>query len=352
MMNGKAYPRNGVAVTGPVDASAAETSDLYGEYEQQLASDLTALLQAVPRQGQDREKVASSAVEPEFMGASRSADDPSKTVPFVPAVRPYNDFVDDGSRPPIPTGWREGAEAESRSTHRQIKFGLAGFSLGLALVVPVVLALTGRLDGIIGSGSDPRPVTSIEPVPVAAAVAAAVESPAPTGPVSSGPPIAGEIRATPPQAEERPPAKPELAAAHPAPAQLLQDPSVTADAPRDAQRERRDRDDTATPPLQALAERAAPAAPQPVDPVAGLVATGVRHISEGDVAAAREVFTRAAASGHPEATMALAETYDPNMLAAWGARDIRADAAVARSLYAKALEAGVEKARMRLEALN
>ena len=38
---------------------------------------------------------------------------------------------------------------------------------------------------------------------------------------------------------------------------------------------------------------------------------------------------------------ALAETYDPNMLAAWGARDKAADAVKARALYRKAFGLGV-----------
>ena len=47
-----------------------------------------------------------------------------------------------------------------------------------------------------------------------------------------------------------------------------------------------------------------------------------------------------------------AETYDPNMLAAWGTRGAVADVAKARALYAKALNQGVGKAMMRLEGLK
>ena len=51
-------------------------------------------------------------------------------------------------------------------------------------------------------------------------------------------------------------------------------------------------------------------------------------------------------------TFALAETYDPNMLAAWGSRGVAADVAKARALYRKALNLGVANAQNRLEALK
>jgi hypothetical protein len=50
-------------------------------------------------------------------------------------------------------------------------------------------------------------------------------------------------------------------------------------------------------------------------------------------------------------TFALAETYDPNMLASWGST-ADADTKRARVLYHKAFELGVTAAKMRLEALE
>jgi hypothetical protein len=92
--------------------------------------------------------------------------------------------------------------------------------------------------------------------------------------------------------------------------------------------------------------------PAAADPVADLMKDGLRLIAGGDVGGARKAFSRAASTGDAAATMALAETYDPNMLAAWGARDIKPDVGTARMLYGKALDAGIAKARTRLEALN
>ena len=52
------------------------------------------------------------------------------------------------------------------------------------------------------------------------------------------------------------------------------------------------------------------------------------------------------------AAFALAETYDPNMLAAWGARGWAADVGQARALYRKALAGGISRAQSRLDALK
>jgi len=48
----------------------------------------------------------------------------------------------------------------------------------------------------------------------------------------------------------------------------------------------------------------------------------------------------------------MAETYDPNMLAAWGARDVAADVPRARVLYRSAFSLGVAAAEGRLQALQ
>jgi hypothetical protein len=75
-------------------------------------------------------------------------------------------------------------------------------------------------------------------------------------------------------------------------------------------------------------------------------------IARGDVVAARRILQPGAAEGNPLHLLALAETYDPNMLAAWRARDTEADAPRARQLYKNALIQGETKARQRIEALE
>jgi hypothetical protein len=72
----------------------------------------------------------------------------------------------------------------------------------------------------------------------------------------------------------------------------------------------------------------------------------------GEVDAARKLLSEAAGAGNANARFALAETFDPNILAARGMRIPVADAVTARSLYTQALDAGDARARQRLEGLQ
>lgn len=79
-------------------------------------------------------------------------------------------------------------------------------------------------------------------------------------------------------------------------------------------------------------------------------ATGL--LGQGDIGAARAVLERAAELGSAQAHFALAETYDPNVLARWGAYGTRSDATKARELYAKAEAKGIREAKERVDALG
>ena len=79
---------------------------------------------------------------------------------------------------------------------------------------------------------------------------------------------------------------------------------------------------------------------------------GRELIAKGDIEAARRLLQQGAVEGNPQYLMALAETFDPNMLAAWSARGAAADVLRARALYQSALVQGENKARQRLEALD
>jgi hypothetical protein len=83
-----------------------------------------------------------------------------------------------------------------------------------------------------------------------------------------------------------------------------------------------------------------------------LLAQATRRVESGDVAGAREMLAAAEEGGPGHVPFALAETYDPNMLAAWGSRGVAADVAKARALYRKALNLGVGIAQNRLDALK
>jgi hypothetical protein len=114
--------------------------------------------------------------------------------------------------------------------------------------------------------------------------------------------------------------------------------------------------------LRALidAPAAAPSDETPVTPVAvpGLTiaddavekARGL--IRAGDIREARTLLSRPGLAQSGQALFMLAETYDPNVLAALGAMGVHADAALARRYYEAALDIGVAAAAPRLEALE
>lgn len=71
-------------------------------------------------------------------------------------------------------------------------------------------------------------------------------------------------------------------------------------------------------------------------------------LSQGDIGAARIVLEHAAERGNARALFALAETFDPVVLSAWGTLGTQGDAARAQELYAKALAGGIQEAKSRL----
>ena len=351
MRNGNDHkPRaNGVAISSPGEPAGSEASELYGEYETKLAHELTELLQAVPQSAARRDEAVRAAPQAATAAAAR-APAGAVSVAFIPAARPYNDFVDDGSAPPISTAWRNEPEPEPAGIGHHLRYGAAGLATGLALVVPLVLVATGRLDLVTG-GAPPeqrsafvRSSTASAPAPSAVTALQGQEA---------GLPAAAGVRSA--TAPEPPRAATDAgAASRPADDVDALVTALPAGPPAQAVGSRTGEVPAATsavPPAQMPSARPEPQS-APADPVAELMNSGLRHIGSGDIAAAREAFSRAASTGDPEATMALAETFDPNMLAAWGARDISADVGTARMLYGKALEAGVAKARMRIDALN
>jgi hypothetical protein len=99
---------------------------------------------------------------------------------------------------------------------------------------------------------------------------------------------------------------------------------------------------------------ARPSAPRASDSLEAprLMARASLLLSQGDVGGARIVLERAAETGGAPAQFALAETYDPVVLSAWGTFGTQGDAGKARELYAKAFAGGVQEAKDRLDALR
>lgn len=83
-----------------------------------------------------------------------------------------------------------------------------------------------------------------------------------------------------------------------------------------------------------------------------VVAIAASLTSAGEIEAARELLGRVSHLEHKDVAFALAETFDPNVLAAWGVSGNWTDVDMARSLYAKAISAGHERAKSRLEGLR
>jgi hypothetical protein len=74
-------------------------------------------------------------------------------------------------------------------------------------------------------------------------------------------------------------------------------------------------------------------------------------VEQRNISGARQILESVTETGHPPALFALAETYDPNMLAAWETVGTQGDIGRARELYGKARAGGVAGADARLKAL-
>jgi tetratricopeptide (TPR) repeat protein len=74
---------------------------------------------------------------------------------------------------------------------------------------------------------------------------------------------------------------------------------------------------------------------------AAYIALAHARIQQGDIAAARRLLERAADSDEAEASLLLAETYDPKMLARWGVLGIMPDLEKAKTLYREAERRGI-----------
>lgn len=75
-------------------------------------------------------------------------------------------------------------------------------------------------------------------------------------------------------------------------------------------------------------------------------------LADGDVLAARALLSKAVAARDPDGVFLMAETYDPNILAAHRARGVGSDTERARALYMAAKNLGHTRAGARLEALR
>jgi len=85
--------------------------------------------------------------------------------------------------------------------------------------------------------------------------------------------------------------------------------------------------------------------------IATLYKRGEELVAQGDVAAARLMFARAAEAGDARAALALGAAYDPDVLKKLGVLGVAADTAQAREWYERAAQFGSGEATRRLEQL-
>jgi hypothetical protein len=216
---------------------------------------------------------------------------------------------------PIPSTWREPSYDDDRSYRQQMGAALLGLAAGLMIVVPTVLWMSGWFEARRSNPATPRMAAAIEPK-------------------------VAEVRTM--KVQVHPVEKPEAAAQYVtgsvAPRATIEAVPAVADQPA----------------ASALAAKFAE--PPPADTQAhqhnDVIAQASRRLESGDVMGAREMLAAVEDGRQGPVLFALAETYDPNMLAAWGSRGVAADVARARALYRKALSLGVASAHGRLEALK
>jgi hypothetical protein len=83
-----------------------------------------------------------------------------------------------------------------------------------------------------------------------------------------------------------------------------------------------------------------------------LLHRGDAAVTDGDIAAARLLYERAAAMGSGAAATSLGKTYDAEFLVRWGARGIKADPTQAMAWYRKGTALGDAEAGTRLARLE
>jgi hypothetical protein len=105
----------------------------------------------------------------------------------------------------------------------------------------------------------------------------------------------------------------------------------------------------AVPASSAPVEQSPPAPTLDREEIAALYKRGEQLIQQGDIAAARLMFTRAAKVGDARSALALGASYDPDVLRKLGVLGVAADAVVAREWYAKASSFGSREAAQRIE---
>lgn len=288
-----------------------------------------------------------------------------------PHARAYTVDDDEFDEPmPIPSTWREASnEPEERGWFvEQTWAAVLGFAVGLVIVIPAILFATARF----GALEDPAKVNA------ATGGAALVQLGGATGVAATSPldDVLNRVGQPAPQSDaaagEAPPAQKPLLQKRPAPAvrqpttvavasPVPANPGAEAEVPEIRVVARPTMrvpvaEPTVTTEKQPFTPQAvpvaAPAKPATLESKLPSLADARRRIALGEVLEGRKLLAQLASGGDTEAVFALAETYDPNILAAWALQGVKADVGKARLFYSMALSRGLKKARQRLIALD
>lgn len=226
---------------------------------------------------------------------------------------------------PIPSTWRQPSPSDDDRWYRQ-QLGAAalGLAAGLVIVIPSVLWLSGFFGG---PSRQPSRAVAADVVPVKVA--------------ESRPKDVAMADIRPLKVQIVPVEKTENATQFVA-AKVDTPPPVEVMAPPVIEQ--------APVPVPAPVARAALEPPRPR--AEDLLKQAERRIGSGDIMGAREFLIANEGVAPGQMLFALAETYDPMMLAAWGTRGISADVVKARALYAKARDLGEMRAQARLDQLR
>ncbi len=227
---------------------------------------------------------------------------------------------------PIPSTWRQPSPSDDDRWYRQ-QLGAAalGLAAGLVIVIPSVLWLSGFFGGPQSRQPSRAVAADVAPVKVA----------------ESRPKDVAMADIRPVKVHVVPVEKTENATQFVA-AKVDTPPPVEVMAPPVIEQ--------APVPVPAPVARAALEPPRPR--AEDLLKQAERRIGGGDIMGAREFLIANEGVAPGQMLFALAETYDPMMLAAWGTRGISADVVKARALYAKARDLGEMRAQARLDQLR
>lgn len=249
-----------------------------------------------------------------------------------------------------PNSWQSPVLPQPRSwMAQQIRSGLIGLMLGTLVMVPTAVWLKSQHladQRVRGRVADVPTRFERMPGDGAASTPAARSADAPRAAVEAPP-----MLLSPPRPVARPAPAPESAATRtdePATAPSIREPIQVASAPTAEPMPAQVVAPIATPTVQAPAVQTPPARPRADE----LLDEARRLIDDGDIFGARDVLQDRELERTPKARFLLAETFDPNILAAWGARGISAETDRARMLYEQALRDGVTAAAQRIRALE